>query len=86
MGQNETMLSPREQEVLEQMQKTLNTRSIATAMDIRISTVHTYLQRIDEKQKKAAATLAALDDIEYDERRARMTRDDDEGDSARDEA
>lgn len=79
MEHPDTMLSDREEEVIEQMQRTLNTREIASAMDIRISTVHTYLQRIDAKQRKAAATLAVLDDIEYDERRARMTRDDREG-------
>ncbi|UWG47441.1 hypothetical protein HSRCO_1154 [Halanaeroarchaeum sp. HSR-CO] len=73
------MLSDREQEVLDNLQRTLNTRSIATEMNIRISTVHTYLQRIDEKQRKAASTLTALDNIDYDERRARMTRDNREG-------
>ncbi|RLM56623.1 DNA-binding response regulator [Halobellus sp. Atlit-31R] len=80
MGQTDTMLSDRETEVLEHLQRTLNTRDIAKAMDIRISTVHTYLQRIDAKQTKASATLAVLNDIEYDARRAQMTRDDREGD------
>lgn len=80
MGQSDTMLSDRETEVLEHLQRTLNTRDIAKSMDIRISTVHTYLRRIDIKQTKASATLAVLNDIEYNARRARMTRDDREGD------
>lgn len=74
MGQPDTLLSEREAEVLSHLEETTNTRSIAKSLDIRISTVHTYLQRIDAKQEKAAATLEQLDSIDYDDRRAHIAR------------
>jgi DNA-directed RNA polymerase specialized sigma24 family protein len=70
----ETLLSDREAELLEHLEDTIKTRNLAKRMDVRISTVHTYLNRIDQKQKKAQTTLDRLDGIDYDERRKRMTR------------
>lgn len=62
----DTMLSDRQEEVMDLLAEGQNTRRIATELGIRISTVHSHIDRIGKKRAKAERTLEVLDEAEYD--------------------
>lgn len=63
---SDTMLSDRQEEVLNLLSDGHSTRGIATELGIRLSTVHSHIDRIDEKRARAERTLEILDEAERD--------------------
>ncbi|KAB1197738.1 MULTISPECIES: LuxR C-terminal-related transcriptional regulator [Haloferax] len=63
---SDTILSGRQEEVLNLLSDGHSPRGVATELGIRLSTVYSHIDRIGTKRAKAERTLEILDEAEID--------------------